>query len=159
MAKLVLPALQVAWTVVSPIASFSWRRSPFFVIQATLVSVRRCILIEEYPPDFSFLGHPAGRETFLNHFYSDTKTAFLVFNRHIFRSLTAVTTGYATLLRDISDPTVINLITILAAALEVSPVIETLLRNRSLELSRDFDGLYAKAKELIDAWKARQVRD
>ncbi|KAJ7198936.1 hypothetical protein GGX14DRAFT_573027 [Mycena pura] len=99
------------------------------------------------------------RETFLNRFYSDTKTAFLVFNRHIFRSQTAIATGYAALLRDVSDPTVMNLIMILAAALEVSPVIETLLRNRSVELSRDFNGLYAKAKELIEAWKARQIRD
>ncbi|KAJ7189758.1 hypothetical protein GGX14DRAFT_408570 [Mycena pura] len=102
---------------------------------------------------------PAEHETFLNRFYSDAKTAFLVFNRHIFRSQTAIASGYATLLRDVSDPTVMNLITILAAALEVSPVIETLLHNQSLELSRDFDSLYAKARDLIDAWKAHQVRD
>lgn len=101
----------------------------------------------------------ADRDLFLRRFYSDVKTAFIVFDRHAHRSQSAIENGYATLLRSVADPTVMNLITILAAALEVSPTIETLLRNRSLELSRDFDGLYVKAKELIDAWKARQVRD
>lgn len=95
----------------------------------------------------------------MNQFYCDTKAAFVVFNRHVRRSQAAIESGYTALLHDVTDPTVMNLITILAAAFDISPALETILRNRSLELSRDFDGLYAKAKELIDARKALQVRN
>lgn len=47
---------------------------------------------------------------------------------------------------------------ILAAALEVSPPIEALLRDRFRDLSLDFDGLYAKALERVEAARTRQSR-
>jgi hypothetical protein len=104
------------------------------------------------------LASPEECEAFLTRFYSDAKAAFTVFDRNVQRSQSAIESGYATLLNGISDPTVLNLITILAAALDVSPIVEGLLRHRSMELSIDFDGLFAKAKELISTWKARRAR-
>lgn len=101
---------------------------------------------------------PAECDAFLTRFYSDAKAAFVVFDRNVQRSQSAIESGYTALLNGISDPTILNLITILAAALDVSPVVVGLLRHRSMELSIDFDGLFTKAIELIDAWKARRAR-
>ncbi|KAJ7211666.1 hypothetical protein GGX14DRAFT_393986 [Mycena pura] len=102
---------------------------------------------------------PAECDAFLTRFYSDAKAAFMIFDRNVQRSQTAIESGYTALLNGITDPTILNLITILAAALDVSPVVVGLLRHRSMELSIDFDGLFAKAIELIDAWKARRARN
>ncbi|KAJ7189777.1 hypothetical protein GGX14DRAFT_580390 [Mycena pura] len=102
---------------------------------------------------------PAECEAFLTRFYSDAKAAFMIFDRNVQRSQSAIESGYTALLNGITDPTILNLITILAAALDVSPVVVGLLRHRSMELSIDFDGLFTKAIELIDAWKARRARN
>lgn len=105
------------------------------------------------PPD-----SPRERENFLFQFYSDVKQAFVAFEFYAERSAHVVARGYSLLLRRVSDASILNLITILAAALEVSPGIETLLRNRSQELGLDFDGLYARARERVEAARARQSR-
>ena len=106
----------------------------------------------------SLLGSPSERETFLSRSYSDAKAAFSVFDRQAQRAQSMIESGYAALLGSTSDRTVLNLITILAVALEASPATVALIRNRALELSIDFDGLYDKAKELIDARRPARTR-
>ena len=105
-----------------------------------------------------FSGSLREREEFLFQFYADVKQAFVAFDFYTERSASVVARGYTLLLRRVSDPSILNLITILAAALEVSPGIEKLLCHRLQELGLDFDGLFAKAQERVAAVRARQSR-